>query len=50
MDILKGKKPKGFEGRPEIWEEEFRIKSLTSTKRGIIKRLTRAKPMEETEA
>jgi len=49
MKILKGEKPKGFENRHDIWPEEFRIKNLTNTKRNLIKKLTKNRPLKEEE-
>lgn len=47
VKVLKGEKP--IPGSRDVWEEEFRIKNLTSAKRGIIKKLTKSRSLEETE-
>lgn len=47
MRIWKGKKPTGYEGRHDIWEEEFRLKSITDKKRTLIKKLTKGRELIE---
>ncbi len=47
LKIFKGKKPAGFENRPDIWEEEFRIKDLTTKKNNLIKNLTKGRELKE---
>ena len=45
MRKFKGKKP--IEGRNDVWPEEFRLKVLTTAKLGILKKLTKNRPLKE---
>ena len=45
--IFKGEKPNP--GRDDVWAEEVRIKNVTPSKRNLIKKLTKNRPLKEEE-
>lgn len=45
MKIFKGEKP--VKGREDVWEEEIKLKVVTPTKRNLIKKLTKDRPLKE---
>ena len=45
MAKLIGNKP--IPGREDIWPEELRIKNVTASKRNLIKKLTKNRPLKE---
>ena len=45
--IFRGDKPNP--GRDDVWPEELRIKNITASKRNLIKKLTKDRPLKEEE-